>query len=226
MTNCLLLASIALRRALPAALFFLLGLPAAHAFDKLSEAQTLVYSHPHLSNTINGQTVEYQYLAQSSDADEIQDLATLTINETEAGDEMRNVVVDFLSSERHMPLPPFDGYRGNPIIIAMLEHISQSMGSETGGGALYFRNRIRDALASDKIVMEDTLSQFNDKQVAATTLSFSPFLNDGYLKGNPLISNAEFKIELSDSVPAGVIAISVKGQHEEQSFNRRLSVKP
>jgi hypothetical protein len=134
-------AGIALLPGLFGLLLTLLTYP-AQGFETLTEAQSLIYDRPHLANTTEGQAIGYSYEGADSRNPSISDSATLTI--TRALEEgRRDVVIDFLSDERHLKLPPLNGFRGNPIIMAMLEHIATTLSAETGGSALYFRNRIQ-----------------------------------------------------------------------------------
>jgi len=119
------------------------------AFEKLSEAQSLVYETAHLSQTSLGQKITYDYTA-SFGQETMSDVASINIDAVGDGNK-RDVAVNFLSEERRLTLPDFTDWRGNPIVLAMLEHVSQAMGEETGGGALYFRNRIRSAMADEAI---------------------------------------------------------------------------
>ena len=201
---------------------FTVSTGAVCAFDKLSEAQSLVYDTPHMTNTLAEQVIGYAYLAQVNGGETINDRATVTILQTQDNDK-RDVAIDFLSEERHLSLPDFTGYRGNPIIIAMLEHIAQTMGRETGGGALYFRNRIRDALASDAVGIETKKQEINGSQLDTTVVSFSPFVDDEHFKSDPQYANALFSIALSEGAPGGVVAIKVVSEHDgTQHFQREI----
>lgn len=202
----------------------LLCLTTASAFDQLSEAQSLIYDTGHLANTREGQQIVYDYESYGTDDARLEDHATLTVSK--ALDEgRRDVELSFLSEERHLALPPFPGYRGNPIIIAMLEHIAQSMGADTGGGALYFRNRIRDALADEKLTVEDGEASYAGNSIATRSLAFRPFVDDAYLGSSSLYRNTEFSIQFSDQVPAGVLKITVHAESDGEQFHRLLSLK-
>lgn len=195
----------------------------ANAFDELNEAQTLIYDHGHLANTSQGQTLNYSYTSEDEITSNVTDKASVSI--TAALDEgRRDVEIDFLSDERHLPLPKFSGYRGNPVIIAMLEHIAQSISSQTGGGALYFRNRIRDAIASEDVEVEERKISYKDSEFDATRITFYPFTNDQYIGSNELMSVSRFSIDLSDDVPGGVFMVQVKASHDAQVFERTLTL--
>lgn len=209
--------AIALRATVTAApiLFLLFFAEQSQAFEKLTAAQSLVYETPHLQNTNNGQTLTYNYSADSSEKESVTDHVVLSVSN--AGDDgKRDVSLDFLTDERRMILPDFPGYRGNPIIIAMLEHIAQTLGRETGGGVIYFRNRIRDALAAESVRITESELEFNSNKIAATELQFSPFEQDPYLAEMPEYRQSSFTISLSQEVPGGVLGISVESKTDDK----------
>lgn len=202
----------------------LLCLNSASAFDQLSPAQSLIYDTSHLANTREGQQIDYLYESIGTGDATLEDHATLTVSQTRDEDR-RDVELNFLNAERHLALPPFTGYRGNPIIIAMLEHIAQSMGADTGGGALYFRNRIRDALADEKLIIEEGEAEYAGDSIATRSLTFSPFTNDTYLDSSSLYRSTEFSIQFSDQVPAGILNITVHAESDNEQFHRRLRLE-
>ena len=205
-------------------LVVLIGLVAlsgvAQAFEKLTAAQNLVYDTAHLSNTLAGQQINYRYRSQMATDVIIEDRVSLSIKKTHE-DDKRDLVVDFLSAERHMPFPDFNAFRGNPVIIAMLEHIAQGFGRETGGGVLYFRNRIRDALAKESTRIELVTIEFKDRTIEATRVLFSPFVGDAYLAERPEYTHAAFSITLSNEVPGGVVGIAVTSSHNGVTYFER-----
>ncbi|MCP4764843.1 MAG: hypothetical protein GY875_01080 [Gammaproteobacteria bacterium] len=194
----------------------------AHAFEQLSPAQNLVYGRAQLSNTLAGQQILYRYRSQNSAGDIVNDRVLLSITKSH-DDGKRDVVLDFLSADRHMILPDFNGFRGNPVIIAMLEHIAQSFGRETGGGVLYFRNRIRDALADSSTSIEEITVDYGVTKIAATRVSFAPFINDSYLAEKPEFTGTTFSIVLSEEIQGGVVGVAVKsGQNDVANFEREI----
>lgn len=211
-------------RRLGMALACLLSANSAMAFEQLSDAQKLIYDTAHLANTTAGQQVSYRYDALDDASDAVQDEATLSIDKVQE-ESRRDVQLNFLSDERHMALPPFSGYRGNPVIIVMLEHIAQGLATDTGGGTLYFRNRIRDALADASLSIQNGTAVYHDQTVDTRSLSFSPFVDDTYLDDTSLYRNTEFSIRFSDQVPAGVLDIHVLAKSDDQQFDRSLSLE-
>lgn len=193
----------------------LIALP-TRAFESLTTAQNLIYDRAHLSNTVAGQQIVYGYHGQLTPDEAVDDQVVLNVNKEHA-DDRRDVGVEFLTAERRMFLPEFTAFRGNPVIIAMLEHIAQRMGHATGGGVLYFRNRIRDALAAHQVGIETVDTEFNGNKVEATRITFMPFAGDSYLAQQPEYTAANFSITLSDHVPGGVVGVAARSGQKGQS---------
>ncbi len=212
-----------LRSITASCLLMLCTLP-THAFEQLTPAQALIYETGHLGNTLEGDVIEYRYEATDTGTEEVTDVATLTIAKS-LPEGRRNVEVNFLTEARHLSLPEFPGFRGNPIIIAMFEHVAQSMGADTGGGTLYFRNRIRDALADKSVTVETGRAQYAEQNIATSSVTFSPFTNDTYLEPSSVLRNSLFTVQFSDEVPAGIVGIAVTARSGEQQFNRILSLQ-
>jgi len=192
----------------------------ALAFDRLAPAQALVYETRHLANTGTGDELAYRYTRQEADLPEVQDRATLDIVMAH-DDDRRDVQVDFLTGERHLTLPDFEGWRGNPILLAMLEHVAQELSAGAGGGALYFRNRIRDAMAGDGAVLERIDTDWQGERVAATRLHFRPFEGDAYLGARRGYAGTEFELVFSDAVPGGVVSVRVDASDDGTLLHRR-----
>lgn len=174
----------------------------ALAFEELNEPQKLIYDTSHLEKTSAGNTIAYDYSYLNTVNDEKIDDQVVLLIKQEREDVYRDVSIEFLSDERKLHLPDFNRQRGNPVIIGMLEHLAQTMGQQTGGGALYFRNRIKDKLADDslKIVKNDNKSEF----------SFSPFKNDPYVADRIDITESVITIAFSSDVPGQLLSIEYR----------------
>ena len=187
----------------------------ANAFEELNEPQTLIYDTNHLEKTSAGNLISYDYsYINTSNDEKVEDQVLLSITK-EHVDAKRNMSISFLSDERKLHLPDFNNRRGNPVIIGMLEHLAQTMGQETGGGALYFRNRIKDKLADDslKIVQSGSKSEF----------SFSPFTNDPYVADRISLTESVITIAFSNDVPGQLLSIEyVSGPSKKPESTRKL----
>ena len=197
-------------RRLGAALALGLGAAAAHAFEAeaLNDAQALIYETPHLASTEAGDELGYAWTARAGDAAAETDRATLTVAAAHA-DGTRDVTLDFLSGERRLELPDFDGWRANPVLLAAFERFAQDFASDAGSGALYFRNRMRDALA-DAPTTEAVTLDYGGRSVEATRIEFAPFANDPYVGARPAFARAVVRLELSEAVPGGVLSAAVE----------------
>lgn len=210
-----------------AAIVFIFGMLSTTdslAFEKLSEAQSWIYDHSHLANTSDGQVLVYAY-SGSDDGTAIEDDKTTLSVLASHDDGRRDVELKFLSGEQRLPLPAFSGFRGNPVIIAMLEHVAQSMSAQTGGGTLYFRNRIRDALASEDVALSEGKAEYASVEHTTTTLTFFPFKSDEYLGAYPVFKESKFTIQISDDIPGGVYSIQVSASTGDEMFERNLSLQ-
>ena len=215
-----------LLRLFPCGLLMLALSPGASAFNDLTRLQNLVYDTPHLDNTRATDKVIYDYIYTHIDSEEpVHDNVTLTIHH-ERDEGRRDVTVDFLSGEHRLPLPAFDDYRGNPVIIAMLEHLAQSMGRDTGGGALYFRNRIRDSLAERDTHIRDGVEEKTDTPYAYKAYSefvIKPFVGDPYLAERPEYTQAQITFRFSQSVPGQLVSIKLQsGPSDQPKITREL----
>ncbi len=192
-----------------------LAVNSASAFEDLNEPQNLIYDTSHLGKTKAGNTVAYSYkhVDKSTDTN-IQDQVLLSIKK-EHDNAHRDLSIEFLSAERKMHLPDFNKRRGNPVIIGMLEHLAQSMGDESGGGTLYFRNRIRDKLADEnlKVIKSDGKMQF----------SFAPLENDPYVAENITLREAVITIAFNEDTPGQLLSIEyVSGPSKSPTATRTL----
>ena len=112
-------------RSLLCSIFCLLVPISAVAFDELNEPQTLIYDTDHLTKTVEGSAIKYNYKLQREGEESLTDEVTLVIAK-ERDENRRDVSVNFLSGDHKLHLPDFDNYRGNPVIIGCLLYTSPS----------------------------------------------------------------------------------------------------
>jgi len=194
------------------------------AFDELNEPQTLIYDTDHLSKTQAGSTIMYVYEKLQADEAPLKDEVVLSIKKTR-DENRRDVSVNFLSGDFKLHLPDFDNYRGNPVIIGMLEHLAQSMGYDSGGGALYFRNRIRDQLASKDVTVNKRSDDeaIADQKISVSEFSFAPLKNDPYVADKPDLINSTVTLTFSEAVPGYLVSIVyVSGPDDKPATTRTL----
>lgn len=205
--------------------FWLLAFPFnVGAFEELNEPQTLIYDTDHLGKTTEGSTIIYAYEKLQADEAALEDEVVLSIKKAR-DDNRRDVSVKFLSGDIKLHLPDFDNYRGNPVIIGMLEHLAQSMGYDTGGGALYFRNRIRDQLANKNVTINKRTDDqiIADQKIPVSEFSFAPLENDPYVANKPDMTESTITLIFSEEVPGHLVSIAyVSGPDDKPATTRTL----
>ena len=92
----------------------------------------------------------------------------------------------------------------------MLEHLAQSMGHESGGGALYFRNRIRDRLAAEdlKVSTHEDNTSLGDQKIPVSKFSISPLQNDPYVADKIELTESTITLTFSADVPGYLVSIA------------------
>lgn len=215
-------------RTLPAVLFVACLTLSQHvsAFEDLNEPQTLIYDTSHLARTEAGTSISYLYMSKDTEAGEtLEDKVVLSIHK-ERDEARRDISVDFLTGEWKIALPDFDNYRGNPVVIGMLEHLAQSLGRDTGGGVLYFRNRIRDQLANDDVKVirsSSTLESAGGDEINKVEFTISPLSNDPYVAERRDLTESVITLAFSEDVPGSLLSIKfVSGPADNPRLFREL----
>lgn len=211
-------------------LYALVMMPAVvFAFEELNPVQSLVYDSAHLANTSASQVVGYHYSFRDGASDEMIEDEVRLVVKNKRDSERRDVSVEFLSDDRRIVLPNFDNYRGNPVVIAMLEHLAQTMGRDTGGGALYFRNRIRDSLASDSVKLVEGVKDESVESLYPysdySEFTLQPFVGDPFLIERPEYTQAKITMRFSDAVPGRLVFVKLlSGPPDNPKVTRELAV--
>lgn len=202
--------SIALLVSLP----FLVTGPAASAQDAqdtrpLSPAQTALFMSEHLKSIEHPERLEYHFQREAAAGGTdpnatYSDRVDLDVRPREDG--KKDVWVDFLSGNRHMPFPPLMGFRGNPVLMYFLEHDVEDMNLMTGGAATYFRNRIRQAFV-DRARLKPVEIERAGAKVPATEITLVPFKDDPNLAAFPGVADKRYRFLISDAVPGSIYEI-------------------
>ena len=180
---------------------------AAHAENfELNEAQTIIYATPHLQTLQTGNEITYEFVKASEIEEGFTDTIKLQVVKTHE-DERKDVAINFMTGDRNVPYADFTKFRGNPIIMTILERDVSEMRRLTQGGMIYFRNRIRYALAG-KAVVESVSIEVDGKKATAQQVTIKPYIGDPMIQRFPMFENKEYKLIISDEVPGGVYEVS------------------
>jgi hypothetical protein len=172
-----------------------------------SAAQRAIFQTPHLANIIQPVTLRYSYQHQGTLEQAFDDIVDVIITKV-MPDGGRDVSFNFLSDKHHRDFPSVEGFHGNPVIMMFLEHDVAGLSSQTGGSALYFRNRIRDAFV-DRATAEEVMVPYGGKEVPATHVKLQPFLQDPLRERFEKFAEKTYEFFLAPDVPGGVYSIRV-----------------
>jgi hypothetical protein len=183
-----------------------LGVPlptrAADQPPKLSPAQTALFATNHLAAIRRPETLDYAF--RHDGAEPYGDTVSLSVRAVHA-DGSKDVAVDFLSGNRRVEMPEVTGFHGNPLIMYFLEWDVRAMQRATGGAAVYFRNRIRDAFAEART--EDATITTDGRPQPATVIVVQPYLHDPEIARFAGLRDKTYRFVLAKAVPGMVYEI-------------------
>ncbi len=167
----------------------------------LSPAQVELFETPHLHNVKQGETLDYAFVREGPNP--FTDRVTMHVNQVNP-DGTKDLSFDFLGGDRHMAYPELDNFRGNPLVMLVLERDVREMKQTLGVSAAYFRNRIRQALM-DRATVSDTQVTLDGKTMPAKLVTVQPFTDDSRLGRLPTVQKKTYAFVLSEDVP-GMLA--------------------
>jgi hypothetical protein len=171
----------------------------------LSPAQTALFESNHLDALKESVRLDYAFRQEHPEAAADED-DRVELDVRPRADGAKDVWVDFLSGDRHVPFPPVIGFHGNPIVMFYLERDVGEMHRRTGGAAAYFRNRIREAFV-DRAQVRPIELTYGGQTVAASEIILRPFVGDQRLAGATGLDRKLYRFVLSDAIPGTVYLI-------------------
>src|SRR4051812_37465703 len=121
-------------------------LAAADSAPRLSEAQLLLFETPHLAALHPPLRLDYGFLREEERREPVRDAIRLEVRAS-AEEGRRDIFLEFLTGSRAIRYPPAHRFRGNPLLLFALDRDARELSAATGGSMVWFRNRIRQALA-------------------------------------------------------------------------------
>ncbi len=186
---------------------------------ELNKAQKLIYTTPHFLSVSVGSTITYQL---ESNVEGVESPDSVDVKILKSYDQNKNdIQIRFLSGENQIPFPEFIGYKGNPVIIGFLERDVRLMKTLTGGSDLFFRNRIRHALADEPIV-ELIDIEYSGMKHDAYQITVMPYVNAPLRERFSHFVEKVYRITLSDSVPGYVVWLSTEVDSDSYSSMETL----
>jgi hypothetical protein len=195
------LAGGAARRDLPAALLCAsIGL--AHAAEKLSEAEVMLFMTDHFGASSAPTSLIYDFSRSGSMEPAFRDTVQVSVKPGARG-AARTISTRCLSGTSKVELPEVSQVEGNPALLCFLERDIREMERLTGGKANYFRKRIRIALAQQAQVRPVTLD-YAGKQVEGKEIRISPYLNDPLRERFERYAGKFYVFRLSSQIPGTI----------------------
>jgi hypothetical protein len=174
----------------------------------LSPAQIALFESDHMHGVEGRAALSYAFRhEEAGDAKDYADHVSLDVRPRSDG--KKDVWIDFLTGDHHVPYPPAIDFRGNPVLMFFLERDVQEMHKLTGGAAAYFRNRIRDAFV-DRATVRETTVETAGGQAPGTEITLLPFNKDPRLAVLPGWKDKSYRFVLSDKVPGTIYEIETE----------------
>lgn len=178
----------------------------AETGDALSPAQHLLFASDHLHTIQTPSVIRYSFAVSGDDGSFVDGVA---IGIDPRPDGTKDIRTDFLSGEHHLPFTPVSGFKGNPVLMFFLERDVLEMHKATGGSALYFRNRIREAFA-DRATTRPVRVAIGDKEQEGTEVTLVPFREDPMIARYAAYRDKSYRFVLVDAIPGTIYQISTQ----------------
>lgn len=173
---------------------------------ELSVANRALYTTNHLESITEPATLIYDFERIGTLHEALKDAVEEKITEVLPSGR-KNMSFHFLSGENRVRFPPQYGFNGNPIFMLFLEHDVREMQELTGGNALYFRNRIRNALAGSAQVNPTTFT-FRGQTYDGTEIRIQPYVGVELAERFPRYAQRTYVFIMSDQIPGGFYRVS------------------
>ncbi len=184
------------------------AVPSSQTEDQrpLSMAQTALFETPHLQNVSHPETLDYQFVREGPGG--FTDRLAVHVLQIHP-DKTKELSFDFLTGARRVAYPEIDNFRGNPLLLVVLERDAQEMKATLGLSETYFRNHIREAFV-DRATVDSAEFSLDGKPVPARRVVVRPFAADARLEHFPTVQGKTYTFVLSDSVPGTIAEIRIE----------------
>lgn len=189
-----------------------LALPALAAGDAppvdISVAERRLFIDNHFKDLRGKIGLDYVFEKRGTLEAPLDDSAHVEVGRTEA-DGARSVQIDYLHGPHQVKLPSPGRVEGNPVILFFLEREVREMKRRTGGSELYFRKRMRMALAGAAEVTP-VKRKVGAREVDAIEIRIAPFRDDPMRSRYDALADKTYLLTLSEAVPGQVVELSTE----------------
>ncbi len=102
-----------------------------------------------------------------------------------------------------------------------LERFIADMASDTGGSPFYIRNRIKDALASEKAELQDC----QGKDAQGQCLEIAPFAEDEARAKMQNFADVQITFHIDEDNPLWILGIDAVNPQSPESYQFKLEAK-
>jgi len=192
--------------------------------QSISEAERLLFATNHLEHVRPQSTIRYAFRKTGSLEQGFSDTVELDVGVEDAGG--KAVEARFLSGPRRREYPSLPHAEGNPVVMFFLEREIREMQRLTGGGADYFRKRIRLALA-ERAQVEAARIRTAGGNADARRITIEPYADDPNKDREtfqPFIGK-RYTFTISESVPGWIYEIETRVPGAQPSDAPKLDEK-
>ena len=174
--------------------------------NELSPASRALFTVDHLASVKEPAVLVYEFEKKGSLEEGFTDTVEAGVTKVWP-DGGKDLSFHFLNGAHHVDFRNFENHVGNPIFMLFLERDVREMERLTHGKALYFRNRIRNALAGSASLRPTTFD-FNGKTVKGIEIRVEPFADDPLNERYPRFAKRAYVFVLSDEIPGGIYKVN------------------
>lgn len=174
----------------------------------VSPAEKRLFVDNHFRDLRGATALDYVYERRGDLEPPITDSARVAVGAADK-EGLRSVQVEYLHGEHQLKLPSPGRVEGNPVILFFLEREVKEMKRRTGGSELYFRKRMRMALAESAEV-RPVRRTVGGREVDAQEIRIAPFRNDPMRARYEQLADKTYVLTLSEAVPGQVIELSTE----------------
>ena len=172
--------------------------------DDMSSANISLFVEEHLFKINEPSRIFYKFEKFSTLEDSFKGNVVLNIVKIDES-ERKYITFRYLKGRNKVRFPPQIGAKGNPVFMLFFERDTRDMQRLTGGNALFFRSRIRHAIAATEI--KKTVINFAGKELQAEEIVFKPFTKTKLKNRLTRYQSKEFRVVLSEEIPGKIFKI-------------------
>ena len=172
--------------------------------DEMSSANVSLFIDEHLSEITEPSRIFYKFEKFSTLEDNF--VGNVVLNIVKIDEEKKKYITfRYLKGRNKVRFPPQIGAKGNPVFMLFFERDARDMQRLTGGNALFFRSRIRHAIAATET--KEISLNFKGENISAQEITFKPFTKTKLKNRVNRYKTKEFRVTMSNKIPGYIYKI-------------------